>query len=65
MADAGNHADASAFRQPKLKSYQLPNRKESMQNIDLKIPETISLRVVTILITRLGSNTVIYQSRLC
>ena len=38
MADAGNHADASVFHQPKLKSFQLPNRKESMQNIDIKIP---------------------------
>ena len=38
MADAGNHADASVFHQPKLKSFQLPNRKESKQNIDIKIP---------------------------
>ena len=38
MADAGNHADASAFHQTKLKSFQLPNRKESMQDIDIKIP---------------------------
>ena len=38
MADAGNHADTSAFHQPKLKSFQLPNRKESIQNIDIKIP---------------------------
>ena len=38
MADAGNHADASAFHQPKLKSFQLPIRMESTQNIDMKIP---------------------------
>ena len=38
MADAGNHADASAFHQPKLKSFQLLNLKESIQNIDIKIP---------------------------
>ena len=35
MADAGNHADASAFHQPKQRSFQLLNRKES-QNIDIK-----------------------------
>ena len=38
MADAGNHADASAFHQPELKYFQLLNGKESMQNIDMKIP---------------------------
>ena len=38
MADAGNHADDSTFHQPKLKSFQLPNRKESVQNFDIKIP---------------------------
>ena len=38
MADAGKHADASAFHQAKLKSFQLLNRKESMQNIDMIIP---------------------------
>ena len=38
MADAGNHADANAFHQPRLKSFQLPNRKESTQNIDMNIP---------------------------
>ena len=31
---SGNRADASAFHQPKLKSYQLLNHKDSMQNID-------------------------------
>ena len=36
MADDGDHVDAGAFHQPKLKSFQLPNRKESMQNIDIK-----------------------------
>ena len=35
MADAGNHADVSAFHQPKLKSFQRLNRKESMQNIEI------------------------------
>ena len=38
IADAGNHADTSAFHEPKQKSFQLPNRKESMQNIDIEIP---------------------------
>ena len=41
------------------------NRKESMQNIDKIILYAISLRTVMILITRLGSNTVICQSQLC
>ena len=43
------------------------NRKESMKNIDIHVLifYAISLRTVMILLTRLGSNTVICQSRLC
>ena len=44
---------------------QLLNHKESMQIIDKIIPCVLSLCAVMLLITWLGSNTVICQSRLC